>query len=444
MTARTFIYCICCFMLYSAAVIAQQPAGEVLNYEQRTVAYYAGKQWDSLLITGEEAVHAGYEYYYIRIRTGEAAYHLGRYGRAAGHLQKALQHNTTPYATEVLFYSLLFGGRSEQAARLTGRGGTQAVQLRRQNLRPVIYAEGGPLTSTTMQQRIPVLADTGIYRDAVTEQGAMYYTVGGTGFIGSRIHLHANLSLLSYRKHRETHIAYLDTLSGDFRVHQVSGYLSAGLSLPGNLVITPALHYARVNLTEPLTTPDTLIQKYLGPPLGGTLTDYAAGAELTYAGAYVRLTAGAWHLRYSGTGRLQASASCTWLPWGNLNFYTTTGVTYKAGTERRPLVITQLVGFRIAKRLWAEASVAAGDLAGTAEQNALLLNNQVTGTRYRVSGLVIWSLLPGIKALARYQYTAAEASAAYMGESLVLQTQPYTYDKHLITIGITCTLPSQY
>ncbi|WP_367328915.1 hypothetical protein, partial [Lentimicrobium sp.] len=64
-----------------------------IDYEALTYRLYAEQKWDSLLTTGEQAINEGWDYFYIRLRTGIAAFELQRYARAARHLEKAREFN---------------------------------------------------------------------------------------------------------------------------------------------------------------------------------------------------------------------------------------------------------------------------------------------------------------------------------------------------------------
>jgi hypothetical protein len=54
-----------------------------------TWRYFLEKRWDSLLLTGNNALESGIDFYYLRVRMGVASFETERYYPAVRHLKKA-------------------------------------------------------------------------------------------------------------------------------------------------------------------------------------------------------------------------------------------------------------------------------------------------------------------------------------------------------------------
>jgi len=92
------------------------------DFNNRTYTLYERKQWKELLETGRKALKKGYDFYYLRMRMGIAAYEKKNYVRAIHHFRKALIFSKNdPLALEYLYYAYLFTGRDIEAGRLTER-----------------------------------------------------------------------------------------------------------------------------------------------------------------------------------------------------------------------------------------------------------------------------------------------------------------------------------
>ncbi|MCD6201809.1 MAG: hypothetical protein J7K46_08375, partial [Bacteroidales bacterium] len=107
------------FILFPAS--GQEPE-TFADFNNRTYTLYERKQWKELLETGRKALKNGYDFYYLRMRMGIAAYEKQNYVRAIHHFRKALIFSKNdPLALEYLYYAYLFTGRDIEAGRLTER-----------------------------------------------------------------------------------------------------------------------------------------------------------------------------------------------------------------------------------------------------------------------------------------------------------------------------------
>lgn len=443
MDYRLFI-CLSLILIFSPISQAQQlqEINSPSYYEQATYRMYLEQQWDSLLITGNKAIREGNDYYYMRVRTGEAAFYSDRYGQAARHFSKALEFSNNSYTSEMLFYTLLNSGRTGQAALLSsGFDSAQKARTSKRYLKPIAYAESGILSIKSMSDLAPEPDDSIIYRDVFKEKSATYFSAGITINRSSRLSLYGGFSYMHYDKFRETQVAESDTLSGDFSVNQTGFYVSASFITACKIIISPVIHFENYRVTEPVTTTDSLLQLYMGPPIAGKTTDYLAGAEARLDGNYSRITLGAYHLKLSEKNTLQFSAVYTLLPFGNLDYYFTTGISFKSGIKKQPVVVYGTTGFKIFPGLWAEFSGTAGNISGTSEYNGRILFNQINDTHFRLSAMILAEITRRVRITLRYQRISSEASAAYMGPSYTLFNREYNYVKQLISIGVTCRIP---
>lgn len=412
----------------------------VPDYDSITLQLYHQQNWDSLLLIGIEAIDKGYDYFNIRVRTGAAAYHLSNYSLAASHLEKALLLNSKDeYANELLFYTYTFTGRNAQAAHvLKNLPGDQIIELRKKYLNPSLYLEAGPIiisdNKTSGNDK-----DTGsqLFSEKYSEKNAFYLLIGWKQPLGNFLLLNTAVSHISLNKHRTTNIKYVDSLSGDFTVKQTEFYFSPAVCLSRRIQFLPALRIAVTNVAEPFRSNDSITNLYLGNPIGINYNNLVFGGEIVYARNYWQTTMGAWYLSINDDRSMQVSASVMVLPLGNLNLYSTTGVSFKSNQKSHPIFATQTLGFKTFKKTWLELSATKGNLVNTVELNAQLLNNQVVKSKYRLASLLIFDMNAKFRLTLRYQFMENEAVTYYTESNNAIQLAFANYSKHIITGGIT-------
>jgi len=431
-------------LLVTLTLTAQKPIDSTLihepDYDSITLQLYHQQNWDSLLITGKKALKAGYDYFNIQVRTGAAAYHLRKYSLAARYLEEAITLNSKDdYANELLFYAYTFTGRSAQAAHLLDHlSKAKSRELTKNYRNPTFYLEAGPVfnTDAKISGHIPV-PDSLLFNEQYTEQNAFYLLAGWKQPVGKYLTLNTAVSHINLNKNRSTNIRYVDSLSGDFTVKQTEFYISPSVCLNKRVLLIPALRYAVTNVAEPFSSDDSITKLYLGSPIGIKYNNLVVGGEIIYARNYWQASMGAWHLSINDDRSMQVSASVMVLPLGNLDLYSTTGVSFKSDQKSQPLFATQTIGFKTFNRTWLELSATKGNLVNTVELNAQLLNNQVVKSNYRLASLLIFDLNTQFRLTLRYQFMENEALTYFTESDNAVQSAYSNYYKHIITGGVT-------
>lgn len=85
-------------------------------YNQLTYNQYMAGNWKDLVQTGKEAIEAGHDSYYMRMRLGIALYSLENYRQAIGQFKVAIRFDPgSVSAKEYLYYSNIFTGNEQEA-----------------------------------------------------------------------------------------------------------------------------------------------------------------------------------------------------------------------------------------------------------------------------------------------------------------------------------------
>jgi tetratricopeptide (TPR) repeat protein len=420
-------------------------AGEAgdINYETLTLRLYYEQKWDSLLTIGEEAIDKGYDYYYMRVRVGEAAFYKQRYVRAAGHFEKALQFNSgNEYATRLLYKTYHYSGRADEARWLLRNSpATMAADLGRADRRPVLYLEAGPAYTDHVDQfEKNRQSGPGTYSEAYLNLNSQYLLAGAEIPICYRMALNAAIGVMNFNKNRRVDITFVDSLSGDYSVFQLETYISPSFNITRRLKISPAFRLVNVRLENPLKSEDPIVQRFIGPSGTFSYSDYAYGGEVSYSAPRLTITGGVWSLKVDKLEFMQATGTLFYKPLGNLNLYALTSVSLKSSQINNDYVVYQMIGGKIYHKLWGEAFMSWGDLSGTAEHNLQIIYNAFDKVKTRVGTRLIISVNDYLSLSLRYQVFFREGTELFFPVDEPGQIFSYNYINQSITGGIKWNL----
>lgn len=430
-----FLTCLCLLLFGSTRAAT--------DYEKITLRLYYEQKWDSLLMVGEDAIGKGYDYYYMRMRVGEAAMYRQRYVRAARHFEKALEFNQDDFAAMSLLYkSYRFSGRIAEAGWLLKKlPPGEDYDFGRSDRRPAIYLETGPSFSNHIDQFEKYRQkDPGSYSEAYLNKNSQYYLAGSIIPLSYRLNVNVAAGLLNFNRNRRMDIAFVDSLSGDYSVLQYEAYLCPSFSISKKITISPAWRWVNVNLENPFTSTDSLIRRFIGPAGNTSYNDYAAGGEISYTAPRWTFTAGAWKIRVDRSELTQYSGEFFYKPFGNLNLYSLTAVHYKTSTDTANYIFYQMVGGKLFSNLWGEAYVSAGNLAGSAEHNAQVLYNSFDNINTRVGSRLIFSFSRYLSVFVRYQVFFREGTELFSPFDKPGEIFYYPYINQSITGGLKWNL----
>jgi len=98
------------------------------TYDSITYQAYIDQNWPLVLQVGNEAISHDFDYYYLRMRMGAAAYELSFLPLAIVHYEKALEFNNgDPTAQKILYHVFLAMGKNPQAYQLTKKFNPQVI-----------------------------------------------------------------------------------------------------------------------------------------------------------------------------------------------------------------------------------------------------------------------------------------------------------------------------
>jgi len=132
----------------------------------------------------------------------------------------------------------------------------------------------------------------------------------------------------------------------------------------------------------------------------------------------------------------------TWYPKGNLYLYTTTSIVSAWEDEDNRVVFDQLVGGKVAQKLWLEGYITLGEMANFNEKNAFVVHNSGDKTKFRTGFNFIILLSDKIELSFRYIYLQEEGhrSTSLFGFAEDPNITTINYQNNTILGGLKWTL----
>jgi len=204
---RRIIFFTFVFSLFSSVVISQDTVN-FTNIDVKTYGFATFAEWDSVIHYGKLGLANDIDYFYLRLRLGEAYYYKQNYAAAIKHFENALKNNSGDTSTqEFLYYSYLFSGR-ENDARFLGTkmtdGTKKTVHLKKNISLKNIYFEAGPSFSNNINKNENInLKGTEDVNGNTDMTGNVYYAHLGLDInIGKWLSIYPGVSYVNDNKLR--------------------------------------------------------------------------------------------------------------------------------------------------------------------------------------------------------------------------------------------------
>ena len=345
------------FMVFLLALSEKISAqADFLTLDKRSYEYYLNCDYRNLKRTADTMISSGIDYYYLRMRLGILAYLEKQYSVAATNFTKALKFNSADTVSREYIYNIYILSGRKTDARLY----LEALPDDKKN-----YA----LRSETLNRLTEVFVSSSAagYETSPYETNNYYFedirntfsiSAGLESFFSKRVK--GTFAFTNYRKTGTIYLA--DSPSGtnlDFSQNQfyarVTGYSYNGLAFSG---FGHAAFYSDAS-TNNVAKPEFL---------------FGAGAMKN--GWKLRTGANFSLSNFSFSDQIRGEAFLTWLPFGNLNLYLTSG--WMGQTDRNwggTYQINGEIGFKVFRLLWLESGILSGNSFLYAREQGLNVNN---------------------------------------------------------------------
>jgi hypothetical protein len=465
--------------------------------DRLTYRFFVEEKWDSVITTGRKALHSGLDYYYLRARLGTAFLKTNKPFRAAENYAAALGFNRfEPYVRDGLYRSWLACGMTEEARALTSKMTDEekkALGVSDPVLSQVYVELGGTVSNafsvgnpSTLMGPDSIYGKQDLYgNDYYGHLGATFNLLPGLSLTVAANYLNfAKRSLFQYstvEDVKDSTVSYpwgyqnyysfprtTTTATFNYSLKQTEFSLGLNLSAGPGVRIMPLFRVLNVRYYDTEVLPavsvktdtawhDSSLNTYYTFPFTSVRYGYRQ-SDTSFNNYLVSLMAtrqfgifnagmtGSWS-NLNGGEQVQISGLLTYYPFGNLNFYGTTGIMGLFVNGDGRVIGYQKVGGRIWKWVWGEASFLYGDLTNGNLGNGTIVYNNTGRIRFRAGAELILSVLNNMDIFLNYVYFGVQSPVYYYSyenngitDVPVLRTRWVNYHTNSLFLGINIKL----
>ncbi len=330
-------------------------------YDSLTYAQYQGKEYRHLLVTGNEALKAGYDYYYLRMRVGIAAYELEKFDQAVRHFSVAGDFSMDTSVAEYIYYSLLRAGRMDEMRLFYCEHVKYLPDIQENCVKAIsgVYMEGGYKFSSG---DIPEVGDI-----AFSHFG-FYHT------ISPRLEIYQGYTWIKQKLFDSEWIRRggmgpgpggpVDSeIINDISIIQNEYYINLTYH-PGHsgITISPAIHYQGIK---------------------GGVNNYALAMQMAQ-----RIRGIKWRLSLAVSeinelNQQLYSVGATFYPIGDMSLFVDAEVNAQIESGKTRMVYNTKAGIKVFPSVWLEGNYGWGDMVNYADMHAFYLYNLSDVIKYR-------------------------------------------------------------
>jgi len=417
-----FVSTLALLITMPAMLGAQEKRPGFKKTDSLTYVLYQQQKWDELIETGEYALKHGIDYYYLQMRVGIAWYEKGNFRQAIPHFEAALKYNDQDQtAMEYLYYCYLFSGRQYDIRRLMPRLNKSTMEkmgIKKSGILDEIYVEGGPGFSDDQKiknNRNGTRELDTIYNSTYLYGNTLYYHVG------ARFNIHPNISIYqgySGIKAPFTQKIWYQDLPLDlddftYTTYQDEYYGNLEIGLPNGIKITPAWHFLWYKYDNRNIGYDTISFALTVDTATIHRSEYVMSLSIRKDLPNLAFELNGVFGDFGRKNQSQLGISAFVYPFGNLNFYTQTSFINVWQPGVYSLIFQQMVGGRLANKLWVEANFTLGNLTNFAENNAFTIYNAPEKINYKFETAFIYDLNKHLGFSLRYRLEQRENEYLY-------------------------------
>lgn len=347
--------------VFSEGLFAQT---NLTTFDERTYDMYLKGDYKNLKITVDTMLSIGIDYYYLRMRIGILSFNRQHYSSAYQHFHKAGELNTNDsISREYIYRSYLFSGRYADASlylkSLHDINKMRNLKQQSHSFFSNVFAG----TNLTGYEMILPYTNSFFY-EAVKRSVSI-----NTGFdINFSDRLKGTIAYSNFHK-TGTYYSSTNSSGSDLDFSQDQFYLDLSTYIFPGWMISAFSHmafYSDISLEESNIS-SVGIKKY---------SEYLFGAGVNNSGWKIRTGANISFSNFAGSSQLRGESYITWLPFSNLNFYTTTGGMCQYDKDwGNTYQFNQEVGFKVLKFLWMEQGIIIGDSFLYGRSGGYFINN---------------------------------------------------------------------
>lgn len=333
--------------------------------DQKTYEFFNKGDYRNLKKTADLLLAEGTDYYYLRMRMGITAFNKGLYSGASEHLRRALELNSLDtVSTEYIYYSYLLSGRNHDAFLYL-----KTIPQSRKN--SALRSISQPVLSDLFVGATITGFDLYTYK-----KNNLYYEAPknlitvSAGFEADFLDRYKATLMYTNLRKNETLYTAIDSTGKNLSFEQNQVYAKLTSYFFPGWELTGFTHWAFFKETIPIVRPRFVGETSLAK------TEYNSGIGLSKNGWKIRAGLSISASNFSNSNQVRGEFNLTYLPYGNLNLYLTSGVMYQTDINwGNTYQFSEEAGFRITRSLWLESGIVTGNSFLYARNQGSIMNN---------------------------------------------------------------------
>jgi len=368
-------------------------------FDSLTYNQYQSKEYKKLIKTGKEALHSGFDYYYLRMRIGIALYNRQEYRLAIPHFEKALTFSDNDIAMEYLYYSALWGGEPLKAQKLVNSM-SEALKSKLGVKEKGILSTNIDMALLNKSEDIPDDFEYPANEDGYQVIPKQFFNTSlslshkaGSGASMSHMltYLHKSNSKYAYSSDyspapNDPYFPYND----NFSTNQFQYYLSSSVTLGRGWNFMLGGHAAAI--ATPKYTYGSMFYRgqiqYSYEQTTDWSFDFALSASMLKNFSRMSVEGEIAIMSMNDKFIVQPAVILRLYPLGNMNLYTESLFSYSI-RENSKFFQQQRLGFKVLDHLWLEGMYFSGDISGFTLNNGSMFFNGLEEVNSMAGGQMI-------------------------------------------------------
>jgi len=348
-------------LAFSATSFAQN---DFITLDKQSYDYYLQGDYRNLKKTGDKMLSMGIDYYYLRMRLGILAYNNQQYASATKHFTKALEFSSLDTVSrEYIYNGYLLSGREADANLYLA---SIAQEQKNSALKAIDKPGMSEIFLSTYATNSSTIDKTNNLNYKIVDN-TVIIKAGIESYFSSRIK--GTIAYTNFRKTgsiTESSASTKNNLNANQNqlYAKLTGYAFAGWEFSG-------FGHAGSYLEKVGSG-----QQGSGGALKQTNIEYLGGVGIAKNGWKIRTGVNVSYSNFGSSTQLRGETYFTYLPFGNLNLYLTSGGMYQSDkTWGETYQVNQEIGFKVFKFLWMETGIIQGNSFLYARNQGLVMSN---------------------------------------------------------------------
>jgi len=423
-------------------MIGYSATSQTLTYKKvDSITYFqfTNLQYDSLAITGQQALSQEIDFYYLRMRMGISYYNNKKYEQALPHFIRAYGMNPADSTLqEYLYYTYLFSGKEVEAilfAKNVSSSMKQKIGFKKNYIEYIAIGGGGSSNNNIANaEKKDITGTENIYGAGMFQGRIAFGNFCLQHTLYSRLKLVYGVSVFNIKSLGIVQTADT-TVKTNFSNTHTQYNFGASYQLKKGWNVSLGIGYFQQSISSFYGIYDTVLGNYQFKSENTIQRSMAGSLGVSKQMKCIKPSIHFSYSNFNNTKQYQGEAALVYYPFGNVNFYSISSVALINDDMENRLIYAQKFGGKILKWLWAEAKVSYGNHTNYSTQSGFLTYNTANPVKL-IFGADLKFYWKQLEISPGYRYLQCEGNYLYYDTFTTFKTVNYNYSNHLLTTSL--------